>query len=272
MGRCAGDDPVPSRLAMRAPRRYPPGLVPVPFPPIEPPKTAIAFPDPRRLGRREVVAIGEDTPAGIALALCSNFPTSMYALNHAAKLQAGETLLVHAAAGGVGSAALLLGRRIGARVIATAGSPDKLQRCREMGADEVVDYSTPAWVDAVRQLAPKGVDVVYDPVGGEFGINSLRCLAFGARYLVIGFASGGLTALPANRLLLANASAIGVLWGEVRRRDPALSARLTEEIFGWYREGRFAELPVSPFPFEQAPAAVAALETRKTVGKVILTF
>ena len=224
------------------------------------------------VSKADAVALEASIPAGAALAMRGNYPTSLYSLREAGRLAAGETLLVHAGAGGVGSAAIQIGKVMGARVIATAGSADKLQRCREMGADEALDYSTPAWVDAVRQLAPKGVDVVYDPVGGEFGINSLRCLAFGARYLVIGFASGGLTALPANRLLLANASAIGVLWGEVRRRDPALSARLTEEIFGWYREGRFAELPGSPFPFEQAPAAVAALETRKTVGKVVLTF
>ena len=224
------------------------------------------------VSKSDVVALEASMPAGAALAMRGNYPTSLYALREAGRLAPGETLLVHAGAGGVGSAAIQIGKVMGARVIATAGSPDKLQRCRDLGADEALDYSTPAWVDAVRQLAPKGVDMVYDPVGGEFGVNSLRCLAFGARYLVIGFASGGLTALPANRLLLANASAIGVLWGEVRRHDPALSARLTEEIFGWYREGKFAELPVSSFPFSQAPAAVAALETRQTVGKVVLTF
>ena len=222
--------------------------------------------------RHEVVAIGDDTPAGAALALRSNFPTSLYALRHAAKLQRGETLLVHAAAGGVGSAALLLGKRIGARVIATAGGPDKAQVCRELGADEVVDYLSGDWVSAVRALAPQGVDVVYDPVGGETGAQSLRVLAFGARYLVIGFAGGALTQLPANRLLLHNASAVGVLWGEVRKRDPALSAALTAEIYDAFRDGSLHPPPGRGYGFDELPQALAALETRHTVGKVWITM
>jgi NADPH:quinone reductase len=224
------------------------------------------------VARSDCVSIDATMPAGAALAMRGNYPTSLYALRNAAHLAAGETLLVHAGAGGVGSAAIQLGKVLGARVIATAGSADKLQTCRALGADKVLDYSTPAWLDAVRRLAPNGVDVIYDPVGGEVGVTSMRCLAFGARYLVIGFASAGLTALPANRLLLANACAIGVLWGEVRRRDPQLSARLTQEIFDWYRDRRFTQLPVCSFPFAQAPAALAALEGRKTVGKVVLTL
>ena len=218
--------------------------------------------------KSEIVAIGEDTPAGVALALRSNFPTSLYALRHAGRLQAGETLLVHAAAGGVGSAALLLGKRAGARVIATAGGAEKLQRCRELGADAVVDYRADDWVDAVRALAPQGVDVVYDPVGGETGAQSLRVLAFGARYLVIGFAGGTLTRLPANRLLLHNASAVGVLWGEMRKRDPALSAALTAEIYGAFRDGSLRPPPGRGYAFDQLPQALAALEGRATVGKV----
>ncbi|MFT3820855.1 MAG: NADPH:quinone oxidoreductase family protein [Rubrivivax sp.] len=218
--------------------------------------------------RGEVVAIGDQTPAGAALALRSNFPTSLYALRHAAKLQRGETLLVHAAAGGVGSAALLLGQRIGARVIATAGGPEKAQLCRELGADAVVDYRAGDWVDAVRALAPDGVDVIYDPVGGDTGAQSLRVLAFGARYLVVGFAGGTLTQLPANRLLLHNASAVGVLWGEVRKRDPALSAALTAEIYDAFRDGALRPPPGRGYAFDELPQALAALEGRSTVGKV----
>ena len=223
-----------------------------------------------RVPRREVVAIGDDMPAGAALALRSNFPTSLYALRHAAALKAGETLLVHAAAGGVGSAALLLGKRMGARVIATAGGAAKVAACEAMGADLAIDSRAGDWVNAVRPAAPDGVDVVYDPVGGITGAQSLRCLAYGARYLVIGFAGGTLTPLPANRLLLHNASAIGVLWGEVRKRDPALSAGLTHEIFAAWRAG---ELPLPPgraFAFDQAPEALAALAGRESIGKVWL--
>ncbi|MEO8298200.1 MAG: NADPH:quinone oxidoreductase family protein [Burkholderiales bacterium] len=220
--------------------------------------------------RSEAIAIAPGLDAGAALALRSNFPTSLFALRHAGRLQAGETLLVHAGAGGVGSAAVQLGKRMGARVIATAGGPDKLKACLAAGADEALDYRAGDWVDGVRRLAPNGVDVVYDPVGGEVGAQSLRCLAFGARYLVIGFAGGTLTQLPANRLLLHNASAVGVLWGEVRKRDLALAARLTDEVYGWHAEGRLRLLPGQAFGFEQAPQAMAALEGRASVGKVWL--
>lgn len=218
--------------------------------------------------RSETVAIGEDTSAGTALSLCSNFPTSMYALRHAAKLQAGETLLVHAAAGGVGSAALLVGKRIGARVIATAGGPEKVGICRELGAHDVIDYRTGNWVEAVRALAPNGVDVIYDPVGGETGAQSLRVLAVNARYLVIGFAGGALTQLPANRLLLRNASAVGVLWSEVRKHDPALSAALTAEIHDAFRDGSLRPPAGRAYAFDELPLALAALEGRNTIGKV----
>lgn len=220
--------------------------------------------------RSEAVAVAADVPPGAALALRGNYPTSLYALRHAGRLAAGETLLVHAGAGGVGSAAVQIGKLMGARVIATAGSSSKREACLALGADAAIDYTNPKWVDEVRRLAPSGVDVVYDPVGGDIGSQSVRCLAFGARLLVIGFAGGTLTQLPANRLLLANASAIGVLWGEVRKREPELSRRLSEEIQGWYQEGRLRLLDASSFSFEDARAALAALEGRQTSGKAIL--
>ena len=220
--------------------------------------------------RAEAVAIPEGMDAGDALALRSNYPTSLYALRVAGRLAPGETLLVHAAAGGVGSAALQLGKLLGARVIATAGSERKRQACLDAGADAALDYADPAWVDAFRRAAPGGADVIYDPVGGEVGAQSLRCLAFGARYLVIGFAGGTLTPLPANRLLLHNASAVGVLWGEVRTRDLALAAQLTREVYGWHAQGRIRLMPGQPFDFAQAPEALAALEGRATVGKAWL--
>jgi len=222
------------------------------------------------VARADAVEIDPAMPAGAALALRSNYLTSLYALRHGARLVAGETLLVHAAAGGVGSAAVQIGKLFGARVIAAAGGAFKLGACRDNGADEAIDYSDPNWVEEIRRLAPKGVDVIYDPVGGEIGAQSLRCLAYGARYLVIGFAGGALTQLPANRLLLHNASAIGILWGEVRKRDAALAARLTAEVYACYRQGQLVP-PAGPvYPFEQAREALAALEGRSTVGKVVL--
>jgi len=220
--------------------------------------------------RSEAVAIPQDIDPGDALALRSNYPTSLFALRMAGRLQAGETLLVHAAAGGVGSAALQLGKLMGARVIATAGGPGKVRACLDAGADAALDYGDPGWVDAFRKIAPGGADVIYDPVGGEVGAQSLRCLAFGARYLVIGFAAGTLTQLPANRLLLHNASAVGVLWGEVRKRDFALAAQLTREVYAWHAEGRIRLMPGPSFAFEEANEALAALEGRSTVGKAWL--
>lgn len=220
--------------------------------------------------RSEAIAIPQDIDPGEALALRSNYPTSLFALRVAGRLQEGQTLLVHAAAGGVGSAALQLGKLMGARVIATAGGARKAQACLDAGADAALDYGDPGWVDAFRKIAPGSADVIYDPVGGEVGAQSLRCLAFGARYLVIGFAAGALTQLPANRLLLHNASAVGVLWGEVRKRDLALAAQLTQEVYAWHAEGRIRPMPGPSFAFDDACAALAALEGRSTVGKAWL--
>lgn len=221
---------------------------------------------------RHAVALPPGLPAGAALALRSNFPTSLYALREVARLQPGETVLVHAAAGGVGSAAVSLARWLGARVIATAGGPEKVAAVQALGADEVIDYRQADWVDQVKRLAPQGVDVVFDPVGGEVGVQSLRCLAYRARYLVVGFASGTLTALPANRLLLHNATAHGVLWGEVRQRDLPLAQRLTQEVMQAHAQGHLPLLPGHAHAFADAPAALQALHTRHSVGKLWLAL
>lgn len=219
---------------------------------------------------RNAVVLPSGLPAGAALALRSNFPTSLYALQEVARLQAGETVLVHAAAGGVGSAAVALAHWLGARVIATAGGPAKVAAVQALGAQHVIDYQQANWVDEVKRLAPQGVDVVFDPVGGEVGVQSLRCLAYRARYLIVGFAGGALTALPANRLLLHNATAHGVLWGEVRQRDLALANRLTHELMQAYAQGELALLPGQSYPFEAAPQALEALHRRHSVGKLWL--
>ncbi|MGI4815713.1 MAG: NADPH:quinone oxidoreductase family protein [Janthinobacterium lividum] len=220
--------------------------------------------------RGGAIPIGDEMPMEAALALRGNYPTSLYALRNVAQLKAGETLLVHAGAGGVGSAAVRLGKLMGARVIATAGGPHKVAACKAIGADEALDYNSGDWLATVREMVPGGVDVIYDPVGGEVGVRSMRCLAWGARYLVIGFAGGTLTQLPANRLLLQGASAIGVLWGEMRKRDPQLADNLTNDVFNWYREGKLTNLATESHAFEDAPQALHALEARKSTGKVLL--
>nr|WP_315597308.1 NADPH:quinone oxidoreductase family protein [uncultured Cupriavidus sp.] len=222
------------------------------------------------VSKSEAVEISNGISNASALALRSNYPTSLYALREVARLRAGETVLVHAAAGGVGSAAVALAKWMGARVIATAGGAEKVQAVRRLGADEAIDYLAADWVTAVKQLAPNGVDVVFDPVGGDTGAQSLRCLAFGARYLVIGFSGGSLTQLPANRLLLHNATAHGVLWGEVRKRDMALAIRLTREVYNAYAAGNLEILNGQGYSFAEAPLALAALEGRRSIGKVWL--
>lgn len=216
--------------------------------------------------------IPADVPAEAALVLLGiNYPTSYHALHGRAVIQAGETVLVHAGAGGVGSAAVQIAKAAGCRVIATAGTEAKLAVCRDLGAELALDYGDPAWIDRLREAVPGGVDVVYDPVGGEVGTQSLRALAWRGRYLVVGFAAGPLTQLAANRLLLKEAAALGVFWGETRKRDPAHADRVGHAILDLYRAQRLDPLIGGRFPLEQARAALDSLAARQTVGKILLT-
>lgn len=220
----------------------------------------------------DAVALPDAMPFADALSLLGvNYPKSYQGLLHRAALQPGETVLVHAGAGGVGSAAIQIARGHGCRVIATAGSPAKLDTCRQLGADEALSYADPGWVDAVRRLTGgEGADVIYDPVGGAVGENSLRCLAWMGRYLIVGFAAGGIPALAANRLLLKSASALGVVWGAMRTRDPALAQRVYTELMALYELGTLAPLIGARYPLSEAPAALAALAGRSTTGKIVL--
>ncbi|MGI4950833.1 MAG: NADPH:quinone oxidoreductase family protein [Janthinobacterium lividum] len=215
--------------------------------------------------------IPADVPAEAGLVLLGiNYPTSYHALHGRAAIRTGETVLVHAGAGGVGSAAVQIAVAAGCRVIATAGTAEKLEVCRGLGAELALDYTDPGWFDRLRAEVPGGVDVVYDPVGGEVGVQSLRALAWRGRYLVVGFAAGPLTQLAANRLLLKEASALGVFWGEARLRDPDEAARVGEAVLTLYRAGRLDPLVGGRYPLERAEAALAALAARRTVGKVLL--
>ena len=216
--------------------------------------------------------VPEGVPAEAALVLLGvNYPTGYYALHNRAGLQPGETVLVHAAAGGVGSAAVQIAKALGARVIATAGTAEKRELCRGLGADEVIDYAAPDWVDRLRATTGgAGADVIYDPVGGEVGVQSLRGLAWRGRYLVIGFAAGSITELPANRLLLKDASAMGVFWGEVCKRDPAAAAQVSDAVLALYRAGRLSPLIGARFSLGNAQEALDRLARRETVGKVLI--
>ena len=199
------------------------------------------------------------------------YPTAFLALRQRAAMQAGETVLVHAGAGGVGSAAIQLAKHWGARVIATAGGAAKVALCRELGADIAIDYRAEKLADAIRhETGGRGVDVVVDPVGGEVTRDSLRCLAWGGRLVIVGFAGGTIPELPANRLLLKNAAALGVYWGEYRTHHPDVVAQVFRDIFALHREGVVRPLVRDVFPLEDAEKALAALAGRQTVGKVAL--
>jgi NADPH2:quinone reductase len=206
-----------------------------------------------------------------ALGLAIIYPTAFLALRQRAGLQAGETVLIHAGAGGVGSAAIQLARHWGARVIATAGGPDKTALCLDLGAHVAIDYRAQPIAAAIREATGgRGVDVVIDMVGGEVTKESLRCLAWGGRLVIVGFAGGGIADLPANRLLLKNASALGVYWGEYRAHHPDVVAQVFRELAELHRAGVVRPLVRDVFALDHADAALAAIASRRTVGKVAL--
>jgi NADPH2:quinone reductase len=188
------------------------------------------------------------------------------------RLAPGETLLVLGAGGGVGLAAVELGKLAGARVIAAASSAQKLEAARRLGADDLVDYSSADLRESVKQLTGgRGVDVVYDPVGGAYTAAALRTLAWRGRLLVVGFAAGDIPSLPANLLLLKEVSAVGVYWGEFAKRDPDGNRRLLGQLFGWLAQGKLRPLVSKTYPLADAPQALADLLARRAVGKLVIT-
>ncbi|WP_336026682.1 NADPH:quinone oxidoreductase family protein [Geodermatophilus sp. FMUSA9-8] len=206
-----------------------------------------------------------------AAAMWITYQTGHVGLHHRAHLQPGEVLLVHAGAGGVGSAAIQLGKAAGATVIATAGGAHKAEVCRELGADHVVDYTAEDFVAVVKELTGgEGADVVYDPVGGDVFDRSRRCIAFEGRLLVVGFTSGRIPEAPANHALVKNYSVVGLHWALYRRRAPAVVAHAHDELVRLVGEGAVDPLVGQVLPLEEAPRALAAIASRGTVGKVVL--
>jgi NADPH2:quinone reductase len=200
------------------------------------------------------------------------FQTSLFALDYRGKLQPGEWLLVHAGASGVGTAAIQLGKAMGARVIATAGSPEKLEFCKAQGADHVLGYRDPSWVDAVKGIAGKfGADVIYDPVGGDVFDLSSKVIAPDGRLLVIGFASGRIPSLAANRALLKNMSLVGVFWGRHCDENRGFMASLHEQLIAMYESGKIDPPAGTTYPLEEAPHGIRDLANRKVRGKAVLT-
>ncbi|MGY1709885.1 NADPH:quinone oxidoreductase family protein [Geodermatophilus sp. SYSU D00758] len=206
-----------------------------------------------------------------AAALYLTYQTGHVGLHRRAQLQPGEWLLVHAGAGGVGSAAIQLGKAAGARVIATAGGPRKVEVCRELGADHVVDYTAEDFVPVVKEVTGgRGADVVYDPVGGDVFDRSRKCIAFEGRLLVVGFTSGRIPEAPANHALVKNYSVVGLHWGLYRKMEPSLIAATHDALVALVGEGKVDPLVGAVRPLDEAPQALAQLADRSTVGKVVL--
>ena len=217
------------------------------------------------------LAIPPNTDAAAALPLITVYPTALHGLVGRAGLKAGETLLVLAGAGGVGLAAIQIGRALGARVLATAGSEDKRAVCRDHGAEAAFDYRSPDWIDAVKAATGgRGVDVIFDPVGGDITAGALRCMGWGCRLLVVGFAGGDIPAVPANRLLLREASAMGVYWGGLRASDPATAAATLQEVMAMAASKRIAPVISRVYEAAALPQALSDLAERRTVGKVAI--
>ena len=201
------------------------------------------------------------------------YQTSLFALEHRAKLQPGEWLLVHAGASGVGTAAIQLGKAMGARVIATAGNDEKLEFCVSQGADHVVSYRDSNWVDSVKAIAGRfGADVIYDPVGGDVFDLSTKVIAPGGRLLVVGFASGRIPTLAANRALLKNMSLVGVFWGRHCDENPGYMQSLHERLVSMFNDGSIKPPVGAKYPFHAAPQGIRDLANRKVRGKAILTI
>jgi NADPH:quinone reductase len=186
-----------------------------------------------------VIVLPQTMDFATAAAFPITYATSHHALKDRAQLKAGETLLVLGAAGGVGLTAVEIGKIMGARVIACASSDDKLALCQEYGADALINYASSDLRERIKELTDgKGVDVVYDPVGGSFAEPAVRSLAFGGRYLVVGFASGEIPKIPLNLLLLKVASLVGVFWGAFARAHPGQNAHNLAELLNWYTQGK----------------------------------
>ena len=214
-------------------------------------------------------ALSFEAAAGITI----TYLTSYHALVQRANIQPGETLLVLGAAGGVGSTAVELGKALGATVIAAASSDDKLALCTALGADHVINYTNESLKDQVKQLTGgAGVDVVYDPVGGDFSEPAVRSMGWKGRYLVIGFASGPIPSIPLNLTLLKGCSIVGVFWGRFTMEETEVHLANIDTLWHWFDEGKIKPVITDLFPIEEYEGAYAAMMERRAKGKVILTF
>ncbi|WP_449430318.1 NADPH:quinone oxidoreductase family protein [Pseudomonas putida] len=218
-----------------------------------------------------VLPIPESMDFTTAAAFGMTYGTSMHALKQRGQLQPGETLLVLGASGGVGLAAVEIGKAMGAKVIAAASSAEKLAVAKAAGADELIDYSQASLRDEIKRLTGgQGVDVIYDPVGGELFDQAVRGLAWNGRLLVVGFASGTIAQLAANLVLLKGAAVIGVFWGAFAQRQPQDNAANFRQLFAWHAEGKVQPLVSQTYPLAEAGVAIERLGQRQAVGKLVV--
>ena len=220
-----------------------------------------------------VMAMPENMSFDEASGFAAGYGTTYHALVERGNLRAGEVLLVLGASGGVGLTAVELGKRMGATVIAAGSSDEKLAVAREYGADYLLNYSRESIRERVKEITGgEGADVVYDPVGGDLADQALKSIAWGARYLIIGFAAGRIPDIPANRCLIKGASAVGVLWGGQAERNPAAANEVYRRLLDMYRQGQLKPKVSAVVPFAQTREAIASLAHRTIVGRVVVSL
>jgi NADPH2:quinone reductase len=207
-----------------------------------------------------------------ASAFVLTYGTSYHALKDRAHLREGETLLILGASGGVGLAAIQLGKAMGATVIAAASNPEKLSACQENGADYVINYAQDDLRQSVKEITKgRGVDVIYDPVGGSFSEKALRDMSWGGRFLVVGFAAGEIPKVPLNIPLLKGCSIVGVFWGEFTKREPDLNKQNNQELMDLFDQGKISPHIHRVYPLEKAGEALNELLQKRVIGKVVLS-
>ena len=219
----------------------------------------------------DLIARPSFMPSTVAAGFTMTYGTSMHALKQRAQLQPRETLLVLGAGGGVGLAAVEIGKQMNATVIAAASSAEKLNAAKDAGADHLIDYSQQDLRNALKEIVgKKGVDVVYDPVGGDMFEAALRSTAWGGRVLVVGFASGDIPKVPVNLALLKGCSIVGVFWGAFRLNYTKEDNENFEQLFAWYEDGKLKPYASKIYALEAAAQALNDLKNRKAVGKIVL--
>lgn len=231
-----------------------------------------AFAEEANVRAVKCMPLPDDVSYKVGSAFILTYGTSLYALKQRAQLAAGEWLLVHGAAGGVGLSAVEIGKAMGAKVIGTASTDEKLKMVTEHGADAVINYAEGGFKDQVKEICGSaGADVIYDPVGGDTFDESLRCINWDGRLLVIGFASGRIAEAATNIILLKGCSVVGVAWGAFAKRDPATNSANIETLLGWYAKGELRPLISTTMRIDQATEALNALAARRVVGKMVLS-